>query len=150
MSATTGENVENVAKLLNDDRRYSCDEIAHELDISHRSVHRNLTERLQMRKIADRWVPHMLSESEKHQHVNIARKLLKRYGEDGDEMLQRIVAIDETWIRSFEPELKRQSSEWHTKNSPKPVKFRQSQNYAKMLMIFAYDFHGVLSALGTN
>ena len=37
--ATTGENVENVAKLLNDDRRYSCDEIAHELDISQGSVH---------------------------------------------------------------------------------------------------------------
>ena len=69
-------------------------------------------------------MPHMLSESKKHQCVNIACKLLKRYGEDGDEMLQRIVAIDETWIRSFEPELKRQSSEWHTKNSPRPLKFR--------------------------
>ena len=41
-------------KLLNDDRRYSCDEIAHELDISYESVHRILTERLQMRKIAAR------------------------------------------------------------------------------------------------
>ena len=92
-----------------------------------------------MRKIAARWVPRMLSENEKHQRVNIAHKLLKRYGEDGDEMLQRIVAIDETWIRSFEPELKRQSSEWHTKHSPRPVKFRH-QNCAKMLMIFAYDF----------
>ena len=89
----------------------------------------------------------MLSESEKHQRVNIARKLLlKRCGEDGDEMLQRIVAIDETWIRSFEPKLKRQSSEWHTKNSPRPVKFRRSQNCAKILMIFSYDFHGVLTA----
>ena len=38
LSATTGENVENVAKLLNDDKRYSCDEIAHVLDISHGSV----------------------------------------------------------------------------------------------------------------
>ena len=102
--------MENVAKLLNDDRRYSCDEIAHELDISHRSVHQILTEHLQMRKIAAQWVPHMLSESEKHQLVNIVCKLLKRYGEDGDEVLQRIVAIDETWIRSFEPELKHQSS----------------------------------------
>ena len=61
-------------------------------------------------------------------------------------MLQRIVAIDETWVRSFEPELKRQSSEWHTKNAPKPVKFRRSQNCAKMLMIFAYDFRRVLTA----
>ena len=87
LSATTGENVENVAKLLNNDRRYSCDEIAHELDISHASVHQILTERLQMRKIAARLVPYMLSESEKHHRVNIAHKLLKRYGEDGDEML---------------------------------------------------------------
>ena len=45
---------------------------------------------------------------QKHHRVKIARSLLHTYGEEGDEMLQRIVAIDETWIRSFEPELKRQ------------------------------------------
>ena len=93
-----------------------------------------------MRKIEARWVPNMLSESEKHQCVNTDLKILKRYGEDGDEMLQRIIAINETWIRSFEPKLKCQSSERHAKNSPRPVKFRQSQSCAKMLMIFAYDF----------
>ena len=90
--------------------------------------------------------PHAV-ESEKHLCVNIARKLLKGYGEDDDEMLQRIIAIDETWIQSFLPELKRQSSEWHTKITPRLVKFRPSQNCAKMLMIFAaYDFRGVLMA----
>ena len=88
----------------------------------------------------------MLSDSEKHHRVKIARSLLHRYGEEGDEMLQRIVAIDETWIRSFEPELKWQSSEWHTTDSPRPLKFRRSQNCPKMLMIFAYDFRGVLTA----
>ena len=61
-------------------------------------------------------------------------------------MLQRIVAIHETWIRSFEPELKRQSSEWHTKESPRPIKYHLSQNCPKMPMIFAYDFRGVLTA----
>ena len=61
LSATTGENVKNDANLLNDDRRYSCDETAHELDISHGSVHQILTECLQMRQIAARWVFHMLS-----------------------------------------------------------------------------------------
>ena len=69
--------------------------------------------------------------------VKIACSLLYRYGEEGDEMLQRSVAIDETWIRS---------SEWHTKDSPRPLKFRRSQNCPKMLMIFAYDFRGVLTA----
>ena len=60
-------------------------------------------------------------------------------------MLKRIVAIDETWMRSFEPELKRQSSERHTPNSPRPVKFRHSMNNPKMLMIFAYDSRGVFT-----
>ena len=63
----------------------------------------------------------MLSEGEKRQHVNTACKLLKRYG-DGNEILQRIITIDEAWIWSLEPELKRQSSEWHTKNLPKTLK----------------------------
>ena len=54
-------------------------------------------------------------------------------------------AIDETWIRSFEPELKHQSAEWHTPNSPRPVKFWRSMNNPKMLMIFAYDAEGVLT-----
>ena len=138
--------LKKVAKLLNDDRRYTCTENAHELDISHGSAHSILTERLKMRKVAARWVSHMLSDSKKHHRVKFARSLLHRYAEEGDEMLQKIVAIDETWIRSFEPELKRQSSEWHTKDSPRSLKFRQSQNCPKMLMIFACDFRGVLTA----
>ena len=69
MSATDGENVEKVAKLLNDDRRYTCTEIAHELNISHGSAHSTLTDRLIMRKVAARWVSHMLSDSEKHYRV---------------------------------------------------------------------------------
>ena len=60
-------------------------------------------------------------------------------------MLNRVVAIDETWIRSFEPKLKRQSSEWHTPNSPRPVIFRRSLNCPKMLLICAYDIKGVLT-----
>ena len=112
------------------------------MDISHGSAYCILTEYLQMRKVAARWVLHMLAETEKHQRVKIARSLIQRYEEEGDEMLQRIVAIDETWMRSFEPELKRQSSEWHTKTSPRPVKFRRSQNCPKMMMIFAHDYHG--------
>ena len=90
-------------------------------------------------------VPHAVK-CEKHQCVNISRKLLKRYGENGTEMLQPFVAINETWIWSCEPELKCQSSEWHTKISPRPITFIRSQNCAKMLMIFAYDFRGVLTA----
>ena len=32
-------------------------------------------------------------------------------------LYKKIVAIDDTWVRSYEPELKRQPVEWHTQNS---------------------------------
>ena len=37
-----------------------------------------------------------------------------------------IVAIDETWVRDFEPELKSQSNEWRSPSSPRPKKFQRA------------------------
>ena len=55
-----------------------------------------------------------------------------------------IVAIDETWVRDFEPELKSQSNEWRNPSSPRPKKFRRAQSKVKQ-MIFAYDHRGIIS-----
>lgn len=56
------------------------------------------------------------------------------------------MAIDETWIRSYEPELKRQSSEWRHPDSPRPQKYRREQSKVKQMMIFAYDYIGIILA----
>ena len=40
----------------------------------------------------------------------------------------------------------RQSTEWHTPSSPRPAKYRRTQSKLKMLMIFAYDRHGILTS----
>jgi len=55
-----------------------------------------------------------------------------------------VVAIDETWIRDFEPELQSQSSEWRGKGSPRLKKFKRAQSNVKQMMIFAYDCKGVI------
>ena len=59
-------------------------------------------------------------------------------------MLQCIVTIDYTWIRSSKPELRHQKKMAHAK-IPKMLKCQQSQNCPKMSMIFRYDFHGMLT-----
>ena len=109
VTATDPDNSEIVAQFLNSDRRFTCKEIAYETGISKSSVHLILTQNLGMRKIAAQWVPHALSKTEKDSRVKICTELLNRYSDEGEMMLNRVVAIDETWIRSFEPELKRQS-----------------------------------------
>jgi uncharacterized protein YaeQ len=75
---------------------------------------------------------------------------LHRFHEEGNEFLQKVVAIDETRIWVFEPELKSQSSEWRGKGSPRPKKFKRAQSNVKQIMIIAYDCKGVIMTDGTE
>ncbi|KAJ4448028.1 hypothetical protein ANN_10040 [Periplaneta americana] len=54
--------------------------------------------------------------------------LLKKIDVEDQAFLRRIVAIDETWIRDFESELKSQSNEWRGSAFPRPKQFRQPQS----------------------
>ena len=40
--------------------------------------------------------------------------------------------------------MKCQSSEWRSKGSPRPKKFKKAQTNVKQIMIFAYDCKGVI------
>jgi hypothetical protein len=59
--------------------------------------------------------------------------------------LRRIVAIDETWIRDFDPELKSQSAQWKHTSSPRPSKCRRQQSKVKQMVIMAFDHEGVIA-----
>ncbi|KAJ4432604.1 hypothetical protein ANN_21227, partial [Periplaneta americana] len=72
------------------------------------------------------------------------KALLDQYQREGDYFLGRIVAMDETWTRSYEPKLKRQSNEWKHPGSPRPKKVRPTQSAVKEMFIVAYDIDGVI------
>ncbi|GFY65608.1 hypothetical protein TNIN_224331 [Trichonephila inaurata madagascariensis] len=59
-------------------------------------------------EIAAWWVPHALTEIQRWLRYAYAPTTLQ----DGDRFLSRIIAIDEFWARTYEPELKRQSAGW--------------------------------------
>ena len=60
-------------------------------------------------------------------------------GREGDVFLGRIVAIEETWTPSYEPNLKRPSKEWNHPGSPRPKKVRPIQCSVKVMFSVAYD-----------
>jgi len=144
-TSTDDQSVERVLQILEEDRRMTCEETAHSAGISQASAYRILTERLHKRRIAARWFPHDLSEEQKCRRLEITQQLLHRFREERNEFLQKMVAIDETWIRDFEPELKSHSSEWRDKGgSPRPKKFKRAQSNVKQMIIFAYDCKGMI------
>jgi hypothetical protein len=64
-----------------------------------------------------------LTAEQKQKHQEIATLLKQRFNVEDQTFLYQIVAIDKTWVRDFELELKLQSNEWRSPNSPQPKKF---------------------------
>ena len=58
--------------------------------------------------------------------------------------LLNIITIDETWVRAYEPELKRQSAEWRHDGSLRRQKFHQNPSSVKLMVILAYDVQEVI------
>lgn len=109
-TATDEEHQVALQSLLNEDRCWTTDQLANQLGISHGSTLR-LLDQLEVRKVASRWVPYALTESQKELRVNISREHLQRYRSD-PEFLNRIIAIDETWIKSYDPADDTSAREW--------------------------------------
>ena len=105
------EEVYALTALLDSDRRHTIRELARETGLAHTTVLHILKERLGMRKIASRWVPHDLTEMQKWLRYDAARNHLERYEREGEAFLRRIITLDETWAKSYEPQMKRQSNE---------------------------------------
>ena len=85
---------------------------------------------------------HEISKVQQWHRYTVAQALLDRYQRDGNDFLGRIVAMDETWVRSYEPNLKRQSNEWKHRGCPLPKKMRPTQCAAKVMFIVVYDIYG--------
>ena len=57
---------------------------------------------------------------------------------------KHVITGDETWIFEYDPDKKRQSSEWHTSNSPRPKKSRMRKSKIKTKLIRFFDSQGVV------
>ena len=79
------------------------------------------------------------------ERVWLAEEHINWHEKEGETFLNCIAAIDETWLQSYEPELKSQSTEWHSPASPRPAKFRRKHGNLKHLAIFAYDNSSLLT-----
>jgi hypothetical protein len=89
-------------------------------------------------------VPHYLTAEQKQKRLETATFLKQIFNVEGQAFLYRTVAIDETCVRPFEPELKSQSKDRRSPTSPRPKKFRRAQSKVKEMMIFAYDHRGII------
>ncbi|XP_064115144.1 protein GVQW3-like [Macrobrachium nipponense] len=89
------EFVENVCRIVEEDRRITINEITEEVGISTGSVHTILTEDLAMRRVSAKFVPKLLVEQQKQLRLEIAQDLLDCANSDSD-FMKTIITGDET------------------------------------------------------
>jgi histone-lysine N-methyltransferase SETMAR len=143
-TANTPESLEQVERIIRENRRITIDEVALELGISHGSAHHIMHDILQYHKVAARWVPRQLTLELKERRMDACEELMGRYKTEGDAFLQRIVTGDESWVHYFQPETKRASKEWRHSISPKPRKFRALASAGKVMLTLFWDSKGVI------
>ncbi len=64
-----------------------------------------------MRKVSSRWVPYSLTDKQKELRVNLSIEHLERYHHN-PEFIDRIIAINESWIKSYDSKDASQSKDY--------------------------------------
>ncbi|XP_045445715.1 histone-lysine N-methyltransferase SETMAR-like [Melitaea cinxia] len=61
-----------------------------------------------------------------------------------EEICTRIVTVDETWIRQYDPESKQEPMQWIEKGERPPKKFKVEKSASKLIATIFWDCEGVL------
>jgi len=114
-----------------------------EFSVNRETIHQILVEVLGKRKVAFRFVPHAISDDQRHERVQYAKDISKT-ARINKTFLNSIVAEDETWCFRYDPTTKRQSAEWNSPASPKGKKVRLQKSKVKKMLVCFYNSKGII------
>ncbi len=99
---------------------------------------------LKMTRIAAKFVPKMLRPDELANRVDICNDWMDQVLADPT-VIDRIVTGDESWVWCYDPESKRESSQWIRRGiDPRPQKFRKARSTLKVMITVFFDRQGII------
>jgi histone-lysine N-methyltransferase SETMAR len=106
------------------------------------SVLEILKDKLGLRHVLLRWIPHSLSDAQKENRVSVARALLAELESTPFNKLGYLMTSDETWVTFTNPH----SSMWARNRDEAGERARQTITKAKTLVVVFWGFTGFLYA----
>ena len=98
----TDKQVNDLHRMVLDDRRLTVGQLVKTMDISSGSIRRVLSDILGMSKLSATLVLRMLSPEQKPKRADISRPFLTRFQSDPEDFHHRLVTQDETWVHHDE------------------------------------------------
>ena len=133
------KNVATVKTLIEKEACYTMQAIEELSGIHSSSVLKILRDRLGLRKIRARWVPHLLTDKQKQSRVRLASQVIEKYDKCDPRHLEEIVTGDETWIYHFQPDFKAKNKVWVSSEGDRPVIARGCKTSDRMLYAIFLD-----------
>ena len=96
VSVLTEKNVATVKTLIEEDARYTMQEIEELSGIHSSSVLKIFSEQLGLRKICAHWLPHLLTDEQKQSRVRLVSQVVEKCDKCDPHLLEEIVTGDET------------------------------------------------------
>jgi len=100
-TSTNDDHVDRVRAVIRGNRRLTVQKVADEVGISIGSCHQIFTEKLQMRRVSAKFVPHLLTDDQKENHVEISQGPLAN-ANGNENILKNIITGDETWVYGYD------------------------------------------------
>jgi len=125
-TSRTDENIKKIHDAIMFDRCRTIDKLEALTGVSWSSCQRILTENLHMKRVAAKFIPRLLSEDQRANHLDVCREMIDQLKTDPN-FLSKIITGDESWCYGYDLETKQQSSQWKSASSPRPKKGEASQ-----------------------
>ena len=139
----TPEWIGQIKNFMDKDSHVSIETISAQFDVSVGTVHTIIRGELKMRKICAKFVPRVLSEDQKERRCHDSR-VMDELINSAPAVLDALETCDESWIYCYDPETKRQSSQWKHAGFLRLKKARQTKSTHKLLMILFFDSTGLI------
>lgn len=136
--------VGDIQTQLHAERRKSVRQLASDVGLSTSTTHRVLKKDLNLKKIAPKFIPKVLTVAQKDFRVKLSQENIAKIEQDPG-ILARLIGTDETWVYTYDPRTKQADMEWVVDDVPCPRKALRGRSQKKTLLILYFDSHGLIT-----
>ena len=105
-----------ILKLINNDPSVSLNELAKCLGFSKTKTRNYIKANLCLKKKMCKWVPHVLTESQKKKRVEFCKNFIKKFSKKSEKNIYNIITGDESWLRFWDLKVGNNAKIWQSKN----------------------------------